>query len=54
MNCDICQNNELKEDPALLYVDSHKFVVCDECEMLLSVINETLKKLKDTDDEQSI
>jgi hypothetical protein len=43
MMCDICQNKQLTEDPALLYIDAHKFHVCDECEMLLSVITEKVE-----------
>lgn len=62
MKCDICQNKQLSEDPALLYIDAHKFHVCDECEMLLSVINDKVKIHNEgvanidieIDDEQSI
>jgi hypothetical protein len=53
--CDICQIKKLQKDPAQLYIDSHLFNVCDECEMLLAVItdkiNEREKNFGDIDEQ---
>jgi len=55
--CDICQDKKLSKDPAQVYIDTHYFLVCDECEMLLSIITEKVnehEKLIGDIDEQPI
>jgi hypothetical protein len=42
--CDICKIKKLEKDSAQLYVDSHLFNVCDECEMLLAVITDKVNE----------
>lgn len=48
MKCNVCEANSLPESPAKIILDNGEQIeICDECERLLSVINEKMNELLD-------
>lgn len=43
--CQACGINDLPEEPAVVILNENRFLMCDECERLMKVIQEKSEEL---------